>query len=97
MFRATFRNIKENTKRLVGLHQSMKNHQKLKQQEAAKQGVVLPENLVFDLDKALRSMRRKIDTYFGNTSKYNPHQGKQECARRLRHGSAAYWAAGCMK
>ena len=84
MQRFNFKDVKANTKRLVGFHQAMKNHQKMKQQEAAKKGVVLPENLIFDIDKALRTMQRKIDSYFGNTSKYTPHQGEQECARRRR-------------
>lgn len=26
-----------------------------------------------------------------SVSKYKPHQGKQECARRLRRGSAAWY------
>jgi len=93
MARFTFKNIKENTKRLVAFHQAVKNHQKMKQQEAAKQGVILPEILPFDFKKALRSMQRKIDSYFGNTSKYTPHQGVKECARRLRVGSAAWHSA----
>ena len=33
MARFNFKNIKENTKRLVGFHQAVKNHQKMKQQE----------------------------------------------------------------
>ena len=34
-----------------------------------------------------KSYRRK------SVSKYKCHQGKQECARRLRVGSAAYYSA----
>lgn len=29
-------------------------------------------------------------------SKYQPHQGKQECARRLKRGSAAWYSSGTM-
>lgn len=28
-----------------------------------------------------------------SSSKYKPHQGSQECVRRLRNGSAAYYSA----
>ena len=93
MKRPTFRNIKENTARLVAFHKAVKNHQKMKQQEAAKKGIVLPDILSFDLDKAKRALRRKVDKYYGNTSKYKPHQGEKECARRLRVGSPA-WHSG---
>jgi hypothetical protein len=90
MKRPTFKNIKANAERIIGFHRAIKSAQKLKQQEAAKKGVVLPEDLVFDLDKALRSMQRKHDNYYGNTSKYHPHQGAKECARRLRASSPAW-------
>jgi len=96
MQRFTFKNIKENTARLVAYHKAVKNHQKMKQQEAAKQGVILPDILNFDIDKAKRALRRKVDNYFGNTSKYTPHQGAKECARRLRIGSPAWHSARCM-
>ena len=34
----------------------------------------------------------------GSTSnKYKPHQGKQECARRLRRGSAAWYSGETQK
>lgn len=92
----SFRDVKENAKRLVAFHKAQKNYNKMKQQEAEKKGVILPELLAIDIKKALRSMQRKIDSYFGNTSKYKLHQGKQECARRLRPGSAANYASKVM-
>ena len=66
MQRFNFKNIKENTERLVGLHKAIGNYQKMKQQEAAKQGVILPDVLNFDIDKARRALRRKVDKYYAN-------------------------------
>ena len=31
-----------------------------------------------------------------STSKYKPHQGKQECARRLKRGTAAWYSSETM-
>ena len=31
-----------------------------------------------------------------SASKYKSHQGKQECARRLKVGTAAYYSAQCL-
>lgn len=39
----------------------------------------------------VRSLGNKYNRKSG--SKYKPHQGKQECARRLRVGSAAWYSA----
>jgi hypothetical protein len=93
MKRFTFKNIKENTKRLTAFHKAHKNDIKLRKQEAKKQGVIMPEELPFDLKKALKSMQRKIAKYYGNTSRMRPHQSDKECARRLRVGSPAWHSA----
>lgn len=37
-----------------------------------------------EVDKALNACKRKHDRYYGNTSKYTPHQGHKEQARRRR-------------
>jgi hypothetical protein len=43
-----------------------------------------------------RRRTRKEGYRRASASKYTSHQGKQECARRLRPGSAAWHAARCM-
>lgn len=35
-----------------------------------------------ETNKALSACRRKHERYYGNTSKYKPHQGHHECERR---------------
>lgn len=37
---------------------------------------------VWDLQRALQQLDNKIRRYYHNTSKYKPHQGARECARR---------------
>jgi len=38
----------------------------------------------FDYPRALGLMRKRIAEFYRGTSKYGPHQGKRECARRRR-------------
>ena len=45
-----------------------------------------PMNVVaIDPNLAVKRMHKKHDRYYGNTSKYKPHQGARERARRLRN------------
>lgn len=41
----------------------------------------------WDLDRALRTLLKRILRHTGSTSKYQPHQGAKECARRVRQGA----------
>lgn len=53
------------------------------QAEAVKMatGQIIP---VFDIDKALNASRKRYRRHMGETSKYAPHQGVNEIARRAR-------------
>ena len=42
----------------------------------------------FDLALAFGRLRRRYERHMGMTSKYMPHQGQRECARRIRQGKA---------
>jgi hypothetical protein len=47
--------------------------------------------LPWDLDKALKSAARRYQKFCGNTSRYSPHQGERERARRKITGES-----GCL-
>lgn len=57
---------------------------KAKQDVAAKLGHPIPT----DVDYAWALVQHDVPRlrFIGATSKYTPHQGKRECARRLRRG-----------
>ena len=40
--------------------------------------------IVFNLTKALRLMRARVDRFYNGTSRYFPHQGEREMARRAQ-------------
>lgn len=44
--------------------------------------------VVTPFETMARRARKIYDRHCGNTSKYKPHQGKAECARRIRQGLA---------
>jgi hypothetical protein len=41
-----------------------------------------------DRAKVIRALVKQYQRHVGNTSKYPPHQGARECARRIRQGRA---------
>lgn len=43
-----------------------------------------------------RNAKNRMFFRKSSISKYKSHQGKQECARRLHRGSAAWYSATCM-
>ena len=52
-------------------------------------GMLSPINAIaIDPNLAVKRMHKKHDRYYGNTSKYKPHQGARERARRLRNKHA---------
>lgn len=38
--------------------------------------------ILFDLNRALFLLRKRVHEFYGGTSRYAPHQGKREMARR---------------
>jgi hypothetical protein len=40
----------------------------------------------FDLGRAVRLMTARVSQFYDGTSRYFPHQGEKEMARRAKHG-----------
>jgi len=87
------KDINYQAKKLQVMHSRRKDAIDARVTKAKELGTVIPAILNFDIDKAMKSLLRKTKKYFGATSKWQkPHQGKQECLRRCRVGSPAYYS-----
>lgn len=56
------------------------NHEKNEDGEVVKKNY---DRSPFDLSRANALMEKRAKKHLGQLNKYNPHQGKKECARRV--------------
>lgn len=80
--------LKKVYKQLGKIHKAQTNFDAMRRQKARDAGQAEPLSVAFDLEKAMKSVTRKWCRDTGNTSKYTPHQGEQECARRRKQMEA---------
>jgi len=90
MYRAQFKNIKKTAERLTQYYNAHKVHLEKQKQEAILKGKDYLERAPFDIERAIKAAISKVKKYYGQTSKYSPHQGRKERTRRLLVDSAAY-------
>jgi hypothetical protein len=74
-----FTDVAAQEEKLTGYH---RHEQGVNNTLKEKYGIVRP---IWDLNLAIANMANRIQKFLKGSSKYSPHQGKQEIARRLNN------------